>query len=131
MTFYPDVIKIGEALEKKGWSVEYPESALIMRERNDFDPKHFRKNITSRDKGKFIKLHFKKIEKSQAILIVNTTKNGVRGYIGANAMMEGGLAFHKGIKIYLLHPFSKSHPFFDEISAMEPVILQGKLDKIK
>ena len=82
-----------------------------MKQRSNFDPKEFRKHITAKDKGKFIKLHFEKIEKSDAILIVNKVKNGIRGYIGANAMMEAGIAFNRNIKIYLLHPYSKTHPF--------------------
>lgn len=127
MTFYPEILKIGTRLEEKGWHVLYPESALIMKERGNFNPIEFRKHITAKDKGKFIKLHFKKIVKSDAILIVNKTKNGIRGYVGANAMMEAGLAFHNYIKIYLLHPYSMSHPFFEELSAMKPTVLNGKL----
>lgn len=131
MTFYPDVLKVGEKLEAKGWTVLYPESLQIMKQKNNFDPKEFRKHITAKDKGRFIKLHFDKIEKSNAILIVNKTKNGIRGYIGANAMMEAGIAFNRKIKIYLLHPYSKTHPFYDEISAMEPIITNGLIEKIK
>ena len=129
-SFYPEVLKLGKKLEKNGWNVLYPESALIMHARNNFDPKAFRKNITTKDKARFIKLHFEKELSSHAILVVNKVKNGINGYVGANAMMEMGIAFNAGIKIYLLHPFSKTHPFFDELSAMEPIILNGKLDKI-
>ncbi len=131
MSFYPEVLVIGQKLEKIGWNVLYPESALIMKKRNNFDPKEFRKLITAKEKGRFIKLHFGKELQSNAVLIVNKTKNGIKGYVGANAIMEMGIAFNAGIKIYLLHTFSKTHPFFDELSAMEPIILNGKLESLK
>lgn len=130
MTFYPDVFKIGAKLEDSGWKVLYPESALIMKQKDSFDPKKFRKNITTKDKGNFIKLHFRKELKSDAILIVNNTKNGIRGYIGGNALMEMGIAFQAGIKIYLLNAYPKTGPFHDEVSAMEPIILNGNIDSL-
>ncbi len=131
MSFYPDVLKIGKELENTGWKVLYPESALLMKLKDNFDPHAFRKSITIKDKGRFIRLHFKKELKSEAILVVNKTKNGIRGYIGGNALMEMGIAFNSGIRIYLLHAISKTHPFYDEISAMEPTILNGKIDTLK
>lgn len=131
MSFYEDVMKIGKNLESTEFSVLYPESALIMNRKNDYNPKHFRKNLTPQAKGKFIKLHFDKIAQSDAILIINNTKNGMRGYIGANAAMEMGIAFHLGIKIYLLNKYPKSGPFHDEISAMNPTVLNGKIDTLR
>lgn len=131
MSFYKEVLKIGEQLEETGFKVLYPASALIMKEKNDYNPKHFRQNLTSHDKGKFIKLHFDKIAQSDSILIVNNTKNGMRGYIGANAAMEMGIAFHLGIKIYLLNKYPKSGPFYDEISAMEPILLNSRIENLK
>lgn len=131
MSFYEDVMKIGERLEKMGFEVHYPASALIMKEKNDYDPRHFRKNLTPQEKGKFIKLHFDKITKSNTILVINNTKNGKRGYIGANAAMEMGIAFNLGVKIYLLNKYPKSGPFNDEISAMNPTVLSGKIELLK
>lgn len=131
MSFYPDVLKIGKELEDTGWKVLYPESALIMQKTKNFDPIEFRKHITLQDKAGFIKLHFEKELTSSAILVVNKTKNGIKGYVGGNALMEMGIAFNAGIKIYLLHSVSKTHPFYDEISAMEPTILNGKINGLK
>lgn len=131
MSFYQEVLRIGKKLEKKDWKVLYPESSLIMQQKNNFDPVEFRKHITVKDKGRFIKSHFKKELTSDAILVVNKVKNGIRGYVGGNALMEMGIAFQAGIKIYLLHSYSKKHPFYDEISAMEPIVLSGKIEKLK
>lgn len=128
MTFYRDTIRIGEELEEMGHKVLYPESALMMQKRNDFDPKRFKDTISAKERGKFIKLHFNKELKSDAILVVNKTKNNIKGYIGANVLMEMGIAFSSGVRIYILHPISKKQPFQEEIFAMSPIIFRGKLD---
>ena len=131
MAFYKDMLKIGERLEDMGYKVLYPESSLIMKKRNDFEPSHFKDAITPAQRGKFIKLHFDKILKSDSILVINKTKNGIRGYIGANVLMEMTIAFSSGVKIYILHPFSKKQPFQEEIFATSPTFLNGHLERLK
>lgn len=130
MAFYKDVLKIGKTLEKRGFNVLYPESALMMKERNDFSAERFKKGVTMEQRGKFMKLHFEKELKSHSILIVNKTKNGIRGYIGGNVLMEMGIAFGSNIKIYVLHRLSKNQPFKEEILGMSPVIINGKLELV-
>ncbi|MEK9131100.1 MAG: hypothetical protein AAB429_03225, partial [Patescibacteria group bacterium] len=48
--------------------------------------------------------HNRKIEYAEAVLIMNLEKNGVAGYIGSNTLLEMGLAFYLGKKIYLFAP---------------------------
>ena len=38
--------------------------------------------------------HFKKIEKSDAILVLNYPKGAVNGYVGGASLMEMGLAYY-------------------------------------
>lgn len=131
MSFYKDVFLIGEKLEKMGFSVFYPESALTMKKNDDFNAENFKKVTNPKRKGELIKLHFQKILQSQFILVVNNTKNGIDGYIGANVLMELAIAFNNGLKIYLLNPISENQPFQEEITAMSPIILSGKLKSLK
>jgi len=77
-----------------------------------------------------IRSHFKKIEKSDAILVLNYTKGSVRNYIGGNTLMEMGYAFYLGKKIYLLNPIP-NQSYTEELIAMQPIILNGNLSKIK
>lgn len=130
MAFYKDVVLMGEKLEAKGWKVLYPITALEMKKKNDFNVNHFKKHITVAKKRELIRLHFEKIKQADAILVVNKTKNGIRGYIGPNVLMEIGLAFDLGIDTYLLHPFNRGHSFHEELTAIAPTILGGKLDKL-
>jgi len=78
-----------------------------------------------------MKKHFKLIAKSDAILVVNDTKNNIRGYIGGNTLMEMGLAFYLKKPIFLLNPISKKSPFYEEVMGMFPKILDNDLSKIK
>lgn len=77
-------------------------------------------------KTKLIKDHFKKIEKSEAILIVNLEKNGQKGYIGGNVLIEMAIAFYLKKKIYVLNEVDNKNPFYEEILAMKPVFLNRK-----
>lgn len=74
--------------------------------------------------------HYKKIEKSEAILVLNYEKNGIKNYIGGNVFLEIGFAFILNKKIFLLNPIPELN-YSDEIIAMQPIILNGDLGNIK
>jgi hypothetical protein len=76
-----------------------------------------------------ILLHFKKIEWCNAILVLNYSKNDIEGYIGANTLIEMGLALYLKKLIYLLNPVPDIS-YKEEILGMQPIVLNGNLDKI-
>jgi len=59
------------------------------------------------------------------------TRKGIENYIGGNTLMEMGFAYVNDKKIFLLNPLPQDVPYLDEIRAMEPVIINGNLKKIK
>ncbi len=69
------------------------------------------------------------LKKSDAILVMNYTKDDKENYIGANTLMEIGMAFILQKKIFVLNP----SPEFckDELEAIEVQFLNGNLNKIK
>ena len=80
-------------------------------------------------KERAIRLHFDKVEWSDAILVLNYTKRDVINYIGANTFLEMGLAFHLNKLIYLLNPI----PDIDckeELLGMKPIVINGELRAI-
>ncbi len=77
-----------------------------------------------------IKKHFEKIDASDAILVLNFTKNGTEYYIGANTFLEMGVAFRRGIKIFLLNPIPDNPYIWDEAVAMQPIVLFGDFSRI-
>lgn len=78
-----------------------------------------------------IRSHYKKIEKADAILVLNYKKKGVANYIGGNSFLEIGFAYILGKKIFLLNPIPKFDFYYEEILAMDPIVLKGDLKKIK
>ena len=74
--------------------------------------------------------HYKGILESDAVLIVNIEKNGIKNYIGGNVLMEMGQAYVNNKKIYFLNDMPTSLPYMDEIEAMNPICLHGSLTNI-
>jgi hypothetical protein len=79
----------------------------------------------------YLRVHYQHILESDAVLIVNNTKNGVENYIGGNALMEMGQAYVNDRKIFLLNDIPKTFPYTTEIEAMDPVCLRGDLSSIR
>lgn len=75
--------------------------------------------------------HYRKIEKSDAILVVNVTKGDIENYIGANTFLEIGYAHFLGKAIYLLNPAPDQPYIKDEVATVEPVVLNGDLTKLE
>lgn len=80
-------------------------------------------------KEKAMRLHFDKVVWSDAILVLNHRKNDIDHYIGANTLLEMGLAFHFGKKIYLLNPIPEIS-CKEEVLGMRPIVCNGNLSLI-
>lgn len=78
----------------------------------------------------YYKSHYKHILASDAILIVNSEKNGVKNYIGGNVLIEMGQAYVNDKKIFFLHDVPDKSPYLDEIIAMDPIPLKGDLKNL-
>ena len=64
--------------------------------------------------------------------MINKDKNGIKNYIGGNSFLEMGFAYVLGKKIYVLNPLPEELPiFYQELVAMQPIVLDGDLSKIK
>ena len=74
--------------------------------------------------------HSKKIENSDAVLILNEKKKGIDGYFGSNTLMELTIAFYLGKKIFFLNPIKEDHPHYEEVIGIDKVVLDGDLGKI-
>ena len=79
----------------------------------------------------YIRSHYRHILESDAILIVNSEKRGIRNYIGGNCLMEMGMAYVNDKKIFLLNDIPAESSYLDEIKAMDPVCLKGDLSNVK
>lgn len=70
--------------------------------------------------------HFDKVVWSDAVLVVNPDKNGIASYIGANTLLEMGLAFHLKKPIYLYQSLPDMS-YTEEILGMQPIAMYADL----
>jgi len=132
MTFYEKMLEIKSQLETKDLEVIIP----VEWERDSFgnviaNGKKINDNqLLSDMKKNEINRHFKEIESSDAILVLNYDKNNVPNYVGSNTLMEMGVALWLDKKIFLLNPIPEIGAK-EEILAMKPIILNGNLEMIR
>ena len=116
----PDIIEVQELLEKRKHKVIPIFKYLGQLE--ETNEKRKEKNRIS---------FFDKLKKCDALLVVNNTlKKGRKNYISGSSFLEMGFAHALGKKIFLLQGIPELS-YRDEIMAMKPVILNGKLSKVK
>ncbi|MFA6013231.1 MAG: hypothetical protein WC799_24795 [Desulfobacteraceae bacterium] len=97
----------------------------------DYWAKDNKSRVEAKKKFRFIDEHLDKIEKSDAVLIVNITKKDVVNYIGANTFLEMGFAYYRKKKIFTLNPLPDQPFIVDELLTFEPIVLNGHLEDIK
>ncbi|MBD3249036.1 hypothetical protein GF336_03250 [Candidatus Woesearchaeota archaeon] len=71
----------------------------------------------------------KNLLESDSIIVMNYTKDEKKNHIGANTLMEIGMAFNREKKIFILNPI----PDFcrHELEAIGCVVLNGDLEKVR
>ena len=135
IAFIDEMSAAKRELVAMGHEVKMPPTEIIDGEGKLMDVKEYyaiRKAATTQDgwiwdrKAMAMKLHFDKVMWADAIVVLNHTKNNVAHYIGANTLLEMGLAFHHGKKIYLLNPIPQLS-YTEEILGMKPEIIHGDL----
>ncbi len=77
-----------------------------------------------------IRKHWRKIQESDAVLVLNYDKDGIPHYVGGNSFLEMGFAFVLGKKIFLLRDIPDMPFIKQEILGMQPIILDSELSKI-
>ncbi len=138
--FTPKIKEIKEILENKGWEVNIPYvSQKIIDGEISFDDFIKAKEsggdigIRQAQEVDMIRRYWDFIKASDAILVLNLDKKGIAGYIGGSTLMEMGFAYGHGKKIYLFNQIpsrgERMH-YVDEIIDMDPVVIDGDLDKI-
>lgn len=139
IAFIEEMLAIKEKLEQQGHAVKLPPFEQKDENGNQVSSKEYyekRKAETNNNskiwdvKEKAMKVHFNKVEWSDAVLIANFDKNQIPGYIGANTLMEMGLAFHLDKKIFLLKDVPEIS-YKEEILGMKPTIVNDDLSKLE
>jgi len=123
------MLEIKNELQKKGYEVILPKYTEEYAEMDTSDHVH-NESVKNKIEHDLIRQYFDEIKESDAVLIVNNTLNKIENYIGGNSFLEMGFAHVLNKKIFLLNPIPEIS-YKDEIMAMQPVVLNGDLSKIK
>lgn len=119
------------ALGYDGW-IHSDYEALVRGEKQEIIERAARgEHAAVKRENNYLKVHYKHICESDAILVVNLEKNGVQNYIGGNALIEMGQAYVNDKKIFLLNEAPSDVPYAAEIECMDPICLYGNLENIK
>jgi hypothetical protein len=125
MTLLDQILAARQQLEAQGHEVLIPE--LI--EGLDYHRATTEQRAERKRRFDLIRRHWEKIRRSDAILVLNFDKDGVKHYVGGNSFLEMGFAHVLGKPIYLLYPIPDM-PYRSEMAAMEPVVLDGDLGRL-
>jgi len=119
--FFDKLPELKEELEDKGFEVFLPSMK---------DYHHLKEDALAKIQYDLIRKHFRKIDKSDAILVANFKKNGIAGYIGGNTLLEMGHAFAKDIPIFLMNDIPEGLNYKEELLALQPFVIGKDWDKI-
>lgn len=132
MTFVKDMLKVKRQLEKLGHYAQIPHGTEPhLKDKTFVD--NLEGNLKYCVENNIMKRCFNQVAESDALLVLNHDKNGIKGYIGASMLMEMGVAYHLNKKIFLFKsvPHYKDVRWAHEIAIMRPFVIGGDLSKIK
>ena len=138
IAFFDEMLRVKNKLEKNGHEVDLPPTEIKNGEGKMISVSEYYRIRKSDSKEKWVwdakkvamLTHFRKEEWADAVLILNIEKNGIPGYIGANTLIEMGLALFLNKPIYLYNQIPEVSAK-EEIIGMQPIVLDGDLTKIK
>jgi len=123
-----EIIRVKKELESMGHVVEIPEG-VKRPELRSVDTTTSLERADVKIKHNLIREYYEKIKNYDIVLIVNPEKNGIKGYVGGNTFIEMAFGYVLNKKIYCLYPLPELS-YKDEMIAMQPIILNGMLDKL-
>ena len=137
ISFTSEIKEVANKLRELGHEVEIPfysqkiiEGRISLEEFEKIKQKNGDIEFRKKAKKDLIKRYFKIIKDSDAILVLNLDKNGIKSYIGGNTFLEMGFAHVLNKKIFLFNDIPDMF-YKDEIKAMNPIIIDRDLTKIK
>ena len=127
MVFAERMVQIKAQLEQLGHLVYISQFA------EGYLGKTEKEKLTVHDKNEHdaIRKFWEVIKKSDAILVLNYDRKGIKNYIGGNTLMEIGFAHVLDKKIFLMNPIPDIEYYRSEIEAVRPVILEKDLSQIR
>ncbi len=138
IAFINEMCAVQSELESLGHEARMPPTEIMLEDGTTMDVKTYydiRKSASVSvhwvwdKKEEAMRRHFEKIVWADAILVLNYSKNNIEHYVGANTLIEMGVALYFRKQIYLLNPVPEL-AYKEEILGMKPIVLYGDLAMI-
>ena len=128
MVFAEKMVQVKRQLEEIGHTVfisQFAEGYLgkVEKEKEELA-------VHDKNENNAIRKFWEIIKNSDAILVLNYDRRGIKNYIGGNTLMEIGFAHVLNKKIFLMNPVPDIEYYRSEIEAVSPVILEQNLNQI-
>lgn len=123
-----DILRVRALLEKSGHEVEIPQGVKFESMRNLHG--NAEEKADTKIKHDLIRGYYEKMKNYDVVLVVNAEKHGIAGYIGGNTLIEMAFAHILNKPLYCLY-FLPDLPYTSEILAMQPMVLNGDLNRIE
>jgi hypothetical protein len=125
MQFAEEMAQLKQELESFGWIVLTPD---LSEKSSSYEELPNEEKL--RTKKELITNHFERIKQSDAILVANYEKKGIKGYVGSNTLMEIAVAHVLQKAIYILNHLDPQG-CEEEVKALATHFLNGSLKNIK
>lgn len=129
MQFSEKMLEIKKRLELSGHEVKASAFLESFLGKNDEEKEIIK--LRQKNKEDAMVVDCRQILGGEAVLVANFDKNGIKNYIGGNALIELGFAYILRQKIFLYNSIPDIPFYKTEIEAMRPVILNGDLSNLK
>jgi len=127
MSASKEMVEIRNSLEEMGHEVALPKDAeeYALGNISFGDGESTERKIH----GDLIRDYFHVIKDSDALVVANYDKNGIKNYVGGNSFLEAGFAHALNKKLYFINDIPEMS-YSDELRALQPVVLNRDLSKI-
>ncbi len=126
--FYHRIPEIQRELEQAGHQVAFPNSYEEPLKEEEMKARGLEAHVQW--KAEMLRRDKQNIEPNDAVLVLNFEKNGQPNYIGGATFLELYKAWEMGKKLFLYNPIP-DNIFRDELTGMNPQVLNGDLSRIK
>lgn len=129
MVFAEKMLEVKKELEKFGHEAFVSEFADVFVGRTEKEKEEL--TLFHKNEKDAIRKHWEKIKKSDAILVLNYDRKGIKNYIGGNTLMEIGFAHVLNKKIFLINEIPEIEYYKSEIEAVRPIIINNDFSRIR
>lgn len=129
MSASKQMVEMEKILKEKGHEVVLPKHAYEYAS-GELQPEDNHESTNHKIEHDLIREYYLMIKNADAVIIANYDKRNIKNYVGGNSFLEAGFAHALNKKLYFMNDIPDMI-YGDELCALQPIILNGDLSKIR